>query len=386
MITNTGKSIIAKYLLGQAPAYASYIAVGCGATPLATGDIIDDNSARTNLEFEMFRVPISSKGFVNENGLDKIVLTAELPTEERYEISEVGIYSAGSNPSAGVNDSKTIFAFTQNETWQHHTGESSLAIDTFSSSLDQPDYNNIILVEDPVFQTSADNPIFFKTSRVERYERPRFLNNIILIQGDDSHITVNEESGIAQSQFIIEPGSNHIHLTGASIDFTKNSPIDELRIAFSLINKDGDSALVPDQARLIIEFASTETETAEYARFEVEVVDDGSGGLYDFSTQRYFIARKQLQQLYTSANFTWNAVTVVKIYGCVLNNGVPSSNYYIALDAIRLDNIATVNPLYGLTGYSVVQTQDSSTIVKNANTSNYIEFRFAVDVSGGVTS
>ena len=334
----------------------------------------------------MFRVPISSKGFVNENGLDKIVLTAELPTEERYEISEVGIYSAGSNPSAGVNDSKTIFAFTQNETWQHHTEDSSLAIDTFSSSLDQPDYNNIILVEDPVFQTSADNPIFFKTSRVQRYERPRFLNNTILIQGDDSHITVNEESGIAQSQFIIEPGSNHIHLTGASIDFTKNSPIDELRIAFSLINKDGDSALVPDQARLIIEFASTETETAEYARFEVEVVDDGSGGLYDFSTQRYFIARKQLQQLYTSANFTWNAVTIVKIYGCVLNNAVPSSDYYIALDAIRLDNVATVNPLYGLTGYSVVQTQDSSTIVKNANTSNYIEFRFAVDVSGGVTS
>ena len=86
MITNTGKTIIAKYLIGQAPAYASYIAIGCGATPLTTGDIPGDYSAKKNLDFEMFRVPISSRGFINEDGVDKIVLTAELPTEERYEI------------------------------------------------------------------------------------------------------------------------------------------------------------------------------------------------------------------------------------------------------------------------------------------------------------
>jgi hypothetical protein len=72
MITNTGKSIIAKYLLGQAPAYASYIAIGCGATPLDTADEIGDYSTKTNLDFEMFRVPISSRGFVNENGVDKL--------------------------------------------------------------------------------------------------------------------------------------------------------------------------------------------------------------------------------------------------------------------------------------------------------------------------
>jgi hypothetical protein len=39
----------------------------------------------------MFRVPISSRGYVQENGMNKIVLTAELPTEERYEITEVGL-------------------------------------------------------------------------------------------------------------------------------------------------------------------------------------------------------------------------------------------------------------------------------------------------------
>jgi len=381
MITNTGKNIIAKYLLGQAPAYASYLAIGCGATPLTTGDPLGDYSAKQNLDFEMFRVPISSRGFVNEGGLDKIVLTAELPTEERYEISEIGIYSAGSNPSAGAYDSKTVFAFTQTENWQHHTTEAAVAIDTFSVALDQPEYDNIIAVTDAVFQTSADNPIFFKSPRVERYERPRFLNNAILIQGDDADITISEESGAAQDHFVIEAGSNHIHLTGASVDFTRNSPTDELRLAFSLINKNGASGATPENVRVMVEFASTETETAEYARFEAEVIDDSSGGAYDFSTERYFVVTKQLQELYTSANFTWNAVTVVKIYACVIDGGVPSSNYYVALDAMRLENIATVNPLYGLTGYSVIQNADASTIVKSPNTSNYIEFRFSVGVT-----
>jgi hypothetical protein len=386
MITNTGKTIIAKYLLGQAPAYASYLAIGCGSTPLTTGDPLGNYSTKQNLDFEMFRVPISSRGFVNENGLDKIVLTAELPTEERYEISEIGIYSAGSNPSAGAYDSKTVFAFTQTENWQHHTAEAAVAIDTFSAALDEPTYDNVIAVTDAVFQTSADNPIFFKSPRVERYERPRFLNNVILIQGDDSDITLNEESGAAQDHFVIEAGSNHIHLTGASVDFTRNSPTDELRLAFSVINKDGTSNDVPERVRVLVEFASTETETAEYARFEAEVVNDSSGGLYDFDTERYFVVTKQLQDLYTSANFTWNAVTVVKIYACVLAEesgpiGIPSPNYYVALDALRLENIATVNPLYGLTGYSVIQNVDASTIVKSPNTSNYIEFRFSVGVT-----
>ena len=33
MITNTGKEILSKYLIGTAPAYASYLAVGCGSKP-----------------------------------------------------------------------------------------------------------------------------------------------------------------------------------------------------------------------------------------------------------------------------------------------------------------------------------------------------------------
>ncbi len=385
MITNTGKTIIGKYMLGQAPAYASFLAVGCGPTPLETGDVADNFATKENLDFEMFRVPISSRGFVNEGGINKIVLTAELPTEERYEISEVGLYSAGSNPSAGAYDSKTVFAFTTGENWQHHTASAATAIDTVTAPLDDPEDDNVIAVADSVFQTNADNSIFYKSSRANRYERCRFLNNVILIQGDDSDLTVSEDSGPTLDHFVIEEGSNHIHLTGANIDFTRNSPIDELRLAFSLISKNGNSSAIPETIRILVDFASTDTTTGEFARFEAEINHGSSGNLEnsiaDFETNRYFVISKQLQELYTSANFTWDAVTVVKIYACVIDSGVPSENYYIALDAMRLENIATVNPLYGLTGYSIIKNDNAETIVKSPNTSNYVEFRFSIGVT-----
>jgi hypothetical protein len=335
----------------------------------------------------MFRVPISSRGFVNENGINKIVLTAELPTEERYEISEVGLYSAGSNPSAGVYDSKTIFAFTSTENWQYSTSVSTTAIDSFSAPLDDPDDDNIIAVADPVFQTNADNSIFFKTSRALRYERCRFLNNIICIQGDTSEITISEDSGPTLDHFVIENGSNHIRLTGASIDLSRNSPTDQLRLAFSLISKNGGSALIPETVRVLVEFSSTDG--SEYARFEAEVnhgTSGASGNIEDFETNRYFVVSKELQDLYSTSNFSWDAVTIVKIYACVLSEDsgptpTPSSNYYIALDALRLENIATVNPLYGLTGYSIVKNDNAETVIKSPNTSNYVEFRFSIGVS-----
>jgi hypothetical protein len=205
-----------------------------------------------------------------------------------------------------------------------------------------------------------------------------------MIQGDEANITISEDSGPTQDHFVIEEDSNYIRLTGGTFDFDKNSPIDELRLAFSLINKDGDSELIPDTVRVLVEFASTSE--GEFARFEAEVLDDSSGGQYDFSTERFFVVKKQLQELYTSANFTWNTVNIVKIYACVLKDELPSQNYYVALDALRLENIATVNPLYGLTGYSVIQNSDASTIVKNPNTNNYIEFRFSISVSDEMQS
>lgn len=390
MITNTGKNILAKYLVGQAPAYASYIAVGCGTKALDRDlDDFGDYSQQTSLDFEMFRAPIISRGYVNEDGVDKVVLTAEMPTEERYEITEIGIFSAGSNPSATNTDSRLLYGFTQTENWEYHSEVLAQAIPTIYSPLDGDNNDNVIIgsydtdgdgtpEEYPVFETNADNRIFTLEDRILRNERCRFLNNIVMMRGDVTDISV----GIG-GRLVVDSG-NHIHLNGINTAiFDRQAPTDEIRLAFSLVNKDGNSIANPDSVRIIVEFASGEGESVEdyeFARFEVELENGTGPGEYDFSENRYFVITKQLQELFKSANFSWTAMNLSKIYVSVIDSGVPSDQYYIALDAIRVENVTTQNPLYGLTGYSVVKSVNALPLVKVANTTNYIEFRFAVGI------
>jgi hypothetical protein len=47
---------------------------------------------------------------------------------------------------------------------------------------------------------------------------------------------------------------------------------------------------------------------------------------------------------------------------------------------MRIENKTISNPVYGLTGYSVIRNTGSLPIVKNPNTTSYIEFRFIMDV------
>lgn len=403
MITNTGKNIIAKYLVGQAPAYASYIAFGCGATPLASDGTLGDYSTKTSLDFEMYRSQITSRGYVNEDGVNKIVLTAELPTSERYQITEVGVFSAGSNSAAGAYDSKIVYSFSDVENWEYHsqTGAEKMPpiyipLDIDASNIIEGSYkiNPTTKEYDPTqtstteveaFQTNADNKIFTQAPRPSRYENCRFLNNIVMLRGDTSTLSLN-----SLGQLEPQTGSNHIHLTGTVVDFNKNSPIDELKIAFSLINKNGGTKLIPgtspDNIKILLEFASSDvSNSGEWARLEVNIDNtsftEGTASTeQNFASNRYFVVTKQLQELIKSTGFTWSAVDVAKIFVSVTEDGSPSSDYYVALDAVRLENKTTANPLYGLTGYSVIRNAGSLPITKSANTTNYIEFRFGMDV------
>jgi hypothetical protein len=395
MITNTGKTILSKYLIGQTPSYASHIAIGCGPTPVSSNysfseEELSAQRSKERLDFEMLRAPIISKGYVTEDGVSKVVLTAELPSEERYEITEVGIFSAGLNPSAGQYDSKNIYLFSQAENWEYHSASLAGQIPIVYEPLDTEDNPNYIagsyiyngtLTDMPVFQTNADNKIFTNSERVARYERCRFLNNMIMVSGNYANIS-NTPSGLE-----ISNDSNHLHLNGITVNFDKNSPNDQLKFAFSLVSKDGESTAIPDSVKVLIEFASTDVfNSGEWARFEVDIYDASYGSapenaqVADFSTNRYFVVTKELQELLKSSGFTWSAVNSIRVYCSVIKDDEPSDDYYVALDALRLENVGSINPLYGMTGYSIIKNTDSAPIVKLANTSNFIEFRFAMDV------
>jgi hypothetical protein len=383
MITNVGKNLLAKYLIGQAPAYASHIAIGCGPKPRAVDDELTnlelfDILNKKNLDFEMFRVPITSRGYVNENGMSKVVLTAELPTVERYEITEIGIYSSASNPTAGAYDSKPVYSFSTTENWEYHTQTLAITVPTIIEPLaTDPLQPAIISQTSPVFQTNADNKTLLDSQRLARYESCRYLNNTIFIAGNESTLSIP-----TGSRMVAATGSNHIHLLGASLDFNKNSASDELRLAFSIVNKNAANLVQPSRVKLLIEFADSDADGSDnYAQFQVDITNGTGAGQQDFSTNRYVNVTRELKDLIKSTAFTWSSVNVVKIWASVLGaGGTPSSDYYVALDALRLENTSAVNPLYGLTGYSVVKTPDLLPIVKVPNTANLVEFRFALDV------
>ena len=382
MITNIGKNLLAKYLVGQTQSYASHIAVGCGAPPLASDGTFGDYSLKNSLDFEMFRVPIVSRGFVNEDGIDKVVLTAELPTEERYEITEVGIFSAASNPVAASFDSRNVYSFADTDSWLYQPfGSSAISIPSVPEPLDGDSDNGVINQTSNVFLTNADNRIFTNSNRIARNERCRFLNNIIAMVGNDSTLTRN-----VSGKLDIGAGSKYIRLNETTVDFTKNSPIDELRLAFSVVSKNPSPNTVPDNVKIILEFSYTGSDIPqEYARFEVDIDDLGytagtSPDNRNLSTNRYLVVTKALKDLNKTDNFDWREVTVAKIYSCVTEAGVPSDLFYVCLDGLRLENITSTNSLYGLTGYSVIRTVGSKPIVKAPNTTNYIEFRFSLGV------
>ncbi len=374
MITNTGKEIVAKYLLGTAPAFASYMAFGSGPQPLGSADSHSFNTyaQKESLDFEMFRVPISSRGYVFEDGVNKLVFTGELPSQEKYEITEIGIYSAGSNPSAAGFDSRNIVLFSQEEAWQSVTA-STANIPVVTTALDPGD-DNVIDVAYDVFQANSDNRIFYRNNRNDYHERCRFFNNVILVAGDFSSIKDATSSTNLSSAY-------HILKTGTSINLSQNSLSDKIKIAFSVINKSAALTLStpytgPDSVKIIVDFINTSTKKA---RLIFNVVDAGNASI-DFSSNRYYTIEKNISDVVQEDGFSWADVTSLKIYACAVTSNALTDNYYIGLDAIRIENVTTQNPLYGLTAYTVVKNADEQPILKASNTNNYIEYRMSVGV------
>lgn len=388
MITNKGKDIFGKYLVGTAPAYASYIAVGCGAQPNPDGysvtsqdkNLVTGWPSKTTLDFEMFRVPILSRGFIeDENGAAQVVFSAEIPTTERYEITEVGIYSASSNPSAVGYDSRTLYAFTREEQWKYDEA----LLQTIDSPLDGLDPTNDISIENrvfPVIQTNATNRIF-RNQRIIRSEQARYLNNMIMLASNFSDLSGTSLSATSLT------GKDKVSLA-TSLDLSRNSPLDEIRLALSVVDVSGLAGVAPYSARAVVEFTTFDNSGSFRLNFETEPGD--------LSDSRYTVLSQTLGQGITTGNFLWSAVNNVNIYGSIVDSvgqeivqnvsGQDYPYYYLSIDALRLENTSSQNPLYGLTGYTVIENTENGAarpVVKLPNTSAMIEFRLGVGVYNG---
>lgn len=455
MITNTGKEIIGKYLVGQTDSYASYLAIGCGPKPLAVGTAFGDYSTKTSLDFETLRVPIVSKNVLTDSGVTRITLTAELPTEERYEITEIGVYPSQNNPIPIGLDSQSLILFDSNELWESHVSTTVVPVPLKLGTIFNSNDDIIPIVDDngntlKSFFVNSNNALFENINypnRLARHERPRFLDRTIFVRGDSSILAV---SGTDLS---ITSGE-HIHLAIEPINLSKNSAEDELRLALTVINEGGiGNTDAINNVKVLIQFADSDGASPEYASFVANldkaptintqtptgttnitiataashnisigdkvvisgitpsayngiwtaqtgttgstlVVDIGSNpgaitvagsvtnkNQHDFVNNRYVVVSKKISELYKTAGFSWSNADTVKVYVYVTPvSPATAADFYVALDAIRLENVSSFNSVYGLTAYTVMKTSDSLPIVKSDNTSSFIEFSYVMDV------
>ena len=286
----------------------------------------------------------------------------------------MGIYPSYSNQYSNGLDSKTVTNLTTAESWKYFTNSSATYSDIPYYSTITDSTNNITVTE-KAFQTNSDNP-FFIIDRVERQERPRFLKDVTILDGDMSDFTADLTPATT---------ANYIQLNNFGLDLSKNNAdIDTLKIAFSLINAISVPTEVPRSLNIMLEFVTSDgNDSAKYHYRQTNASTLASSNRYQVLSMTLNAATFSSK----TTNFNWSNVSALKIYAGIENatnySGAQVTHYAIALDAIRFENKSNTNPLYGLVGYTLVNT-DGVPLVKNSGTNNLVEFRLFVGASGNV--
>jgi hypothetical protein len=475
MITNDGKEIVSKFIIGQVPAFATHLSIGCGATPLDSNDPYPNTVyGKKRMDFEMTRVPISSKGFVDDSATylinnkvlssniatltttvnhditvgetvvvsiddtvfdgqysvtgvtantfsysrinanvtttaipspygstivsrTKVSMTAELPTSNRYEITEVAVWSAGNNNLASLYDSRMVFTFDQN--WLNHDSSGTISTPPVLSlgSATSSDISGAI--SDKVFYARTNDILFQNTTRKLRKEGPRHLNTTLLARGDLS--TITPTGGGAWSTTNLKGNwigsGSHIHINDINFDVSGNTVSDLVKLAFSVVDRTVTGSNI-DDVKILMEFFKNESSVdSNYAKMQIHV----PGATY-LNTDKYYVASATLSQdidysnyntttslvetlakpyarFYTSPTFSPAEIRMCRIYVAITASAAASTNHFICFDGFRIDSTVE-NPVYKMSGYSIVR-DDGTPITKLANTNNYVDFRFSLGVS-----
>jgi len=474
MITNIGKNLIGKYLVGNSTQYASHIAIGCGPEPLSLSTAYGDYTSKTELDFEMARVKIFSRAYVNDktvatitsvtvtngsqnvsfvasnnfvvgqtiavagninqiNGiypinynaytvisatsttfvakgsytysatatyssavgtatgyLDKISFTAELPLDSRYEITELGLYSDQSNPNPSGLDSKNIFNFSKtSEPWK--IGNTSSSSDSISdivyitNTLTSTDISN-----NKAVLTNTDNT-FFDSTRIASFERPRFLDDALIVSGALSKFTIASSTTVART---IDKSYGDTYLTISNINLGNldiNSTTDELRLAYSLIDLGGSypptASTLPQSVNIMIEFYTKTGIKAQYHFKQASTAIPATNTPALDSTNKYNILTLKLSDTngysYQASGFSFNDVNTARIYASTQpsTDTNPLSTWAICLDGLNFVNKDTINNSnYGLVAYVPIRNSSATSIVKTANSTSLIEFALTLGI------
>jgi hypothetical protein len=314
----------------------------------------------------------------------KLSLTAELPADSRYEISEVGIWSGANNSLATQYDSRMIFNFTQS--WQLHGNSISEPPLNTNLGFDGTTTTTDIQSTEKVFYANTNDPLFQTNTRRARKEGPRHLNRTLMVRGDLSTITYDSLDG----DWVAE--GEHVHLNNINFNLAGNNTSDLLKLALSLVDKTATSLETVKDVKVFMEFFMNEVNpTSGFAKVQIYI----PGSIFENS--RYNVSEWELSQnidytnesalttlpyrrFYTSPDFSSTEVRLCRIFVDITKQDDSQSDvHYLALDGFRIDNTLE-NPTYKMSGYSIIRG-DGSPIIKLTNTNNYIDFRFSLGVS-----
>ena len=398
MITTNGKNIVAKYLLNQAPEFASHIAVGVGGQAYPTSSSATFLNNAKSLEFEVARVPILSKGLLKEfdqetsEFVEKIVFKAELPIEQRYQITEIGLYPAAANAVAGNFDSRIISTFSNSEPWAYSNNQNDSGSVSYIGPLriDRDVSGDIeTLLDDYILgnfvSINSNSPIFEYSDRINRGEPPRYLNKSLLVSGSTSVV-----SGVSASSSVINTSSSasyYIENNSINLNLGKNLPTDQIKLALSVIStvrdKDDAAAQAPDNVKIRLEFlnnlgGSQSRAYVNIALQDIDVLNPNSS----LDNSRYQVVTKTLSDFTTDPTFSWSSINGVRIYTCIHNDTTLANTggHFVLYDGLRFENISSYNPLYSLVAGEYVKTLDENPILKRENSTSYVEYRFGVGV------
>ena len=162
-----------------------------------------------------------------------------------------------------------------------------------------------------------------------------------------------------------------------AIDLDNASSIDELRIAFSVINTTGASTIAPiGGVQFTIRFYTNDNSSYRDYSFDTTSSTNTTWTLSLTDSSRYVIGKQLLSKGVSTGDFKWSAVNTVRIYAKATDATNGASSYGIIFDGLRFENTSSNNPIYGLVGYSV----PSSNIIKSSDKYGLIEFRFNLGV------
>jgi hypothetical protein len=390
MITTNGKNIVAKYLLNQAPEFASHIAIGVGGKAYPTSSSATFLETADSLEFEVARVPILSKGLLKEGTQEKIVFKAELPIEQRYQITEIGLYPANSNLVAGNFDSKIIATFNNTEPWtiSNNLNDSSTVSYKGELRIDPINIGDIATTivgstpaEDYVLDAfqflNSNSPIFEYSERLSRAEQPRYLNRSMIVSGSTSVVNTLMPFSSA-SISTSSSASYYIENNSINLNLGKNLPTDQIKLALSIVSKarSGVTAQAPDNVKIRLEFLNNTSENPPKAYINFAIQDT------DIDEVRYKVLTANLSDFTTTENFSWSAINSVRIYTCIHDDSnVKTADHFVIYDGLRFENISSYNPLYSLIAAEYIKTLDENPVLKKENSTGYVEYRFGVGVS-----